>query len=106
MNITYDITSDTKDPDLKRHVRRTAVSVMANIAEGFGRYSSKDQKTFYLHARGSVLELQSHLYVLLDRKYLEKEAFDNAYNQTIAVSKLISGLIKSSLRLIKSSEQD
>jgi four helix bundle protein len=101
----YEITNSAifnKDPELKRHSRRTAVSIMAGIAEGFGRYSPKDSKRFFIDSRGSVAELQSHLYVALDCSYLTKTVFDNVYNQTILVNKLINGLISSSIKLMNS----
>ncbi|MFH0888721.1 MAG: four helix bundle protein [Planctomycetota bacterium] len=103
-NMTYDATDLStfdKDIDLKRHLRRTSVSIMANIAEGFGKYSAKDSKKFYTDSRGSITELQSHLYVALDIKYITKELFDAIYNQTVQVNKLVNGLINSSLKLIK-----
>ena len=56
-NMMYDATDLStfdKDIDLKRHLRRTSVSIMANIAEGFGRYSAKDSKKFYIDSRGSI----------------------------------------------------
>ena len=42
-----------------QQMRRDAVSVLCNIAEGAGRWSAADQKHFYLIARGSALELES-----------------------------------------------
>ncbi|MFH1228154.1 MAG: four helix bundle protein [Planctomycetota bacterium] len=59
-NSIYDLTEEyffNKDFDLKNHIRRTAVSVMANIAEGFGRYSVKESMQFFVNARGSLAEL-------------------------------------------------
>ena len=42
-------------------IKRAALSVPANIAEGFGRYHFLDKAKFYLNARGSLYELKSHL---------------------------------------------
>ena len=44
-------------------IRRAALSVPANIAEGFGRYHYLDKAKFYLNARGSLYELKSHLLI-------------------------------------------
>jgi four helix bundle protein len=48
---------------LTAQVKRAALSVPANIAEGFGRYHYMDKAKFYLNARGSLYELKSHLLV-------------------------------------------
>ena len=91
-----------KDVDMLKHMRRTAVSIMANIAEGFGRYSLKESKQFFTNARGSNSELQSHLYVAIDQLYMSKIQFDDIYQQTVLVNKLINGLIKNTLKLMNS----
>ena len=92
----YDITqkNNFRDFSLANQIQKAAVSVMANISEGFGRYSFRDSKQFFTIARGSVLEVQSHLYIILDRKMASEELFKNVYEQTIKTSKLINGLIR------------
>jgi len=67
---------------------------MANISEGFGRYSFKDSKQFFTVARGSIAEAQSHLYVMLDRKLISKGDFEEVYHQAVNVNKLVNGLIR------------
>jgi len=96
VNLIYDLTQKNsfKDFGLANQIQRSSVSVMANISEGFGRYSFKDSKQFFTMARGSVLETQSHLYIILDRKTISAESFENIYEQSCKVSKLINGLIK------------
>jgi four helix bundle protein len=83
-----------KDFGLANQIQKAAVSVMANISEGFGRYSFRDCKQFYTMARGSVSEVQSHLYVILDRKMISEKLFQDIYDQAIKTSKLINGLIR------------
>ena len=48
---------------LSSQLKRAALSITANIAEGFGRNHSKDKANFYFYARGSAFELRSHLIV-------------------------------------------
>ncbi len=57
-------------------IRRAAVSITANIAEGYGRFHSKDRIRFYLHARGSSTELQNHLILAHDLDYITEEEFN------------------------------
>ncbi len=57
---------------LVAQVKRAALSVPANIAEGFGRYHYMDKAKFYLNARGSLYELKSHLLIARDLRYLKK----------------------------------
>lgn len=96
VNLIYDITQKNsfKDFALANQIQKAVVSVMANISEGFGRYSFKDSKQFYTMARGSISEAQSHLYVILDRKIISQELFQSIYDQAIKTSKLVNGLIR------------
>jgi len=96
VNLIYDITQKNsfKDFGLANQIQKAAFSVMANISEGFGRYSFKDSKQFFTMARGSISEFQSHLYVILDRKMVSEELFKNTYEQSKKTSKLINGLIR------------
>jgi len=77
-------------------MRRCAVSITSNIAEGFGRQSFKEKIQFYFIARGSVIELQNQLLVARDVGYLPKENFAEIAEQTVKVHKILNGLIKSS----------
>lgn len=52
----------SEDYGLTSQIRRSANSVSANIAEGFGRNSNKDKSQFYIVARGSAFETQNHLF--------------------------------------------
>lgn len=81
---------------LTNQMRRAAVSVTSNIAEGFSRRSYKDKSQFYSMSLGSLTELQNQLLVAKDIGYLGASAFEKTSDQTITVSKLINGLIKKS----------
>ena len=83
-----------RDYSLKDQTIRASISIMLNIAEGFGRQTNKEFRNFLFYSNGSVTELQSALYIALDRKYISKEIFDEIYNQCTEVSKMLSGLIK------------
>ena len=77
---------------LTNQMRRAAVSITSNIAEGFSRNTSKDKYQFYCMAHGSLTELQNQLIIARDIKYLNKDEFDKIATQSIRVAKFISGL--------------
>ena len=83
-----------KDYRLLRQVQGAAISVMANIAEGFSRKSNKEFVQYLFISKSSAAEVQSHLYVALDQQYISPEQFDNIYHQAEKVSKMDSGFIK------------
>jgi four helix bundle protein len=95
--------TNSKEFSLTDQIKRSVISVMANTAEGFGRYSIKDAKQFYTLSRGSLAETQSHLYVFKDMGLLEAEDFDKIYVQATYVNKLINGLITNALKQIGTS---
>lgn len=81
-----------RDFGLKDQIRRCGVSIMANIAEGYGRKSKKEFAYFLNIAHGSAAELQSHLYIALDLGYIDKDSFNHLYVETEEISKMILGL--------------
>jgi four helix bundle protein len=101
---SYDITLDiyritsnsdfSKDFGLKDQIRRAAVSIMANIAEGHGRRSNIEFANFLNIARGSVAEVQSHFYVALGLKYIHQDDFDQLYTLLGEVSKMTLALAR------------
>lgn len=76
-------------------MRRSALSISSNIAEGFSRQGKKEKTQFYFTAKGSITELQNQLLVAKDVGYLEKQNFTEIAQQTIHVHKLINGIIRS-----------
>lgn len=82
---------------LVSQVRRAAVSITSNIAEGFSRQSFKEKIQFYSIALGSLTELQNQLLVAKDVNYINEVSFDKIAKQTVVVSKIMNGLIKSSM---------
>lgn len=77
-------------------MRRAAISIVSNIAEGFSRQSYKEKVQFYSMAQGSVTEIQSQLLVARDLQYLKTEEFNETAQLTVIANKLLNGLIKSS----------
>ena len=84
----------SKDYGLKDQIRRAAVSVMTNIAEGYERGTNKDFAKFLYIARGSAGEVRSLLYVALDQNYLNEDDFNKYHNLCRRCSAVIYGLIK------------
>ena len=77
-----------QDYGLRNQIQRASVSIMANIAEGFGRHSDKDFANFLTMAHASVSENQSHLYVALDLKYITIPVFDGLYRLLDEIGKM------------------
>ncbi|MBI4056032.1 MAG: four helix bundle protein [Elusimicrobia bacterium] len=97
MNMVYELTKNPslqKDFGLKDQMQRAATSVMANIAEGFDGQSDTSFIQFLIYARRSLAEVQSHLYVSLDQKYMETDQFDGIYSKATEVKSLISGFMR------------
>ncbi len=86
--------SFSRDFSLRDQMRRASVSVMANIAEGFGRKSKKEFSNFLNMAHGSAAEVQCHLYVALDLQYMTKADFETLYDKAEEVSRMIQGFMK------------
>lgn len=81
-----------RDRDLRSQLRRAAVSVLANIAEGFERGTQKDFAHFLTMARASCGEVRSHLYVCEDVGHLSPESAQQLRDQAAEVSRIIYGL--------------
>ncbi len=80
---------------LTSQIRRAAVSVTSNIAEGFNRSSSKEKVQFYSMALGSLAEVQNQLEIARDIDYLDATTFSRVSARSVTVHKLLNGLIKS-----------
>lgn len=76
-------------------LRRAAVSLTSNIAEGFSRKTQKEKQQFYRTSLSSLTEIQNQLIICRDVGYLDREQLNNAAEQSIRISKLLHGLIKS-----------
>lgn len=78
---------------LTSQMRRSAVSVPSNIAEGKGRYSRKELLQFLFHARGSLLELRTQITIAREIGFLGHDEGQTLIGDTDEVGKLLNGLI-------------
>ena len=81
-----------KDFGLRDQIRRAAVSVMSNIAEGFDRGSRGEFHQFLVVAKASCAEVRSQLYVAKDVGYIDQEVFNNLNSGADELSRILGGL--------------
>jgi four helix bundle protein len=79
---------------LASQIRRAAVSLTNNVAEGHGRYHFADQVRFFLGSRGSLQELVDDLNVCADEKYLSSDQIADLKNEAWRVLGLINGYLR------------
>ena len=96
-NEIYKVTGTGKfgrDFALRDQIRRAAISVLSNVAEGFERGGDNEFLQFLSVAKGSSGEARSQLYVALDQSYISQNQFESLSKSVTEVSQLISGLMK------------
>jgi four helix bundle protein len=84
-----------EDYGLTSQLRRSALSISANLAEGFGRKHLKDKVNFYYHARGSLLETKSHLIYGKNVGYFDSSNIKGIFQRIGSVWRQINILTKS-----------
>ena len=97
-NRTYALTQGLPKSEaygLLSQIRRAAVSVPSNIAEGHGRFTDAQFRYFFGNARGSLSELQTQLELAGDLGYLDKRLVHEAMEHGVEVARLINGLVAS-----------
>ncbi len=95
-NLVYELTKKYPKEELfglTNQIRRRAVSVPSNIAEGCGRRTSNDTIQFLHIARGSLYELETQMYLSLDQNYISETDFDGISTQILICKKLLNGFI-------------
>ena len=80
--------------ELSSQMRRAAVSVTANLAEGYGRFSYQENSAVLQAKPGSVYEIRDHLTTALDAGYITPEQYKQFDLQAISVVKLINGYVR------------
>lgn len=94
----YNITKNFPKEELfgiTSQIRRAAVSIPSNIAEGSARYHSKEYKQFLYIALGSASELDTQLLIAYNLEFISEADKNSLANKLESVSKMIQGLIKS-----------
>jgi len=105
VNHVYDLQEhlpSTEKYALGDQLRRTAVSITSNIAEGMGRNSIKEQIHFIEISFGSLMEVYSQLLIALDRHYITQTDFDRIAPEIQEESKLLSGFRLSLIKKLNS----
>jgi four helix bundle protein len=84
----------SRDYALRDQIRRAAISIMSNIAEGFDRGGNKEFKQFLSVAKGSAAEVRSQLYIALDAGYIGATAFQELSDLSSRTGQVIGGLMR------------
>jgi four helix bundle protein len=103
----YELTRDFPKDEIfgmTSQIKRAALSVPANIAEGFGRFHFMDKAKFYLNARGSLYELKSHLLIAQELNFSKDGIADHIFQMIEELSLKINNLIGKTRNLKESSE--
>ena len=83
-----------RDFGLRDQMRRSSVSIMSNIAEGFERDGNKEFRQYLYIAKGSAGEFRSLLYVALDAGYIDQSIFDELTAMALDAIRLLDGFIR------------
>ena len=103
VNRVYDLTKTFPKEELfalTNQIRRCAISVPSNIAEGCGRNTPKGTLAFLYISRGSLFELETQFYLALDQKYIDIQDFDILNDKIQTCRKLLNGFINYYKKLI------
>jgi four helix bundle protein len=87
-----------QDTRLVKQINDSSESVMANIAEGFGRGTQGEFVTFLGYALGSLDETRSHLCAVYDREYLDRDQFADLFERGTEIRKMIVAFIRSMVK--------
>jgi four helix bundle protein len=80
---------------LTSQMRRSAVSVPSNIAEGKGRFTDRDRAVFFCHARGSLLELETQVLIAQQLNYLVPLEAEKLMANSAQLGRMLNALIQS-----------
>ena len=82
------------DFGLRDQIRRSAVSIPSNLAEGDERDTDKDSVRFFYIAKGSLAELRTQLQIAYEIGYIDEDIFNNLDQEYRILGKMIGALIK------------
>lgn len=94
--VVYELTNlieFSKDFALRDQVRKSAISVPSNIAEGFERDSNKQFLYFLVIAKASCGELRTQLFIAKEQGYITQDNYDELHEKCLSVSKQLKGFI-------------
>ena len=93
----YKVANELPDKEkysLSVQIRRAAVSITANIAEGYGRFHFKENIQFCRQSRASIYECEDHLMTCLDENYIDQNTYNNIIELIINTRKILDGYIR------------
>lgn len=96
VNLIYTTTKSFSKEELyglTSQIRRSAVSIPSNIAEGLGRNHTKDSLQFFFIARGSQYELETQVYLAFDQQFINQETLEIILDKITTGKKLLNGFI-------------
>lgn len=96
VNLIYTTTKSFPKEELyglTSQIRRSAVSIPSNIAEGLGRNHTKDSLQFFFIARGSQYELETQVYLAFDQQFINQETLEKILDKITTGKKLLNGFI-------------
>jgi four helix bundle protein len=96
LNRIYDLTKKYPQEEKRMlcyQLKRSALSINLNLAEGFGKYYKREKKQYYRTARASVKECVPGLRLSLNQSFINNDEFNELYLECFELSRRISGLI-------------
>jgi four helix bundle protein len=91
---------DSEKFNLQTQIKRAAVSIPSNIAEGFGRNTNKDFQRFLYFSLGSIFEIQTQILISFEQGFIDKSSFQEIYEKTREIERMLSSFIESNRKLI------